>query len=135
MGTWYDLYEVKPFVIPSRRFYARPVGIDESPLEDETEEAARTDPTNRPMSEEEPLSSDEAEWEGNETVSTTACDRKTIVITPPESTDSPYSTSSTVVLRRARRVNGRMYDKGEEVHVRRSRRLASMPRVSYKGTC
>ena len=43
--------------------------------------------------------------------------------------------TSKVVLRRARRLYGRSYKEGEEVEVRRSRRLALKPRVSYVGMC
>ena len=49
--------------------------------------------------------------------------------------DVLFECSATVVLRRSCRVGGVLCVKGEEVCVRRSRRLASKPRVSYWGMC
>lgn len=103
--------------------------IEQSPLEEyESEEALRTDHSVSPT----------AQWEDYDTMSTTDeynMNHDSETTYKPESIEFQYSASSTVVLRRARRVNGRWYQSGETVDVRRSRRLALQPRVSYKGMC
>lgn len=99
--------------------------ILESTLADMREEAARMGfvyPT--------------AKWEDEEIASTTETSTDDCEITACH-TVPPIQDSGTskVVLRRARRLYGRLYQEGEEVEVRRSRRLALKPRVSYVGMC
>jgi hypothetical protein len=97
----------------------------ESALVDFGEEIARMD-----------LVCPAVEWEGEAMASTTEPGADDCLATACH-TAPPIQESGTskVVLRRARRLYGRSYQKGEEVEVRRSRRLAMKPRVSYVGMC
>ena len=129
-GSSWTLFDLARMIESNRRLYP-PFQVEEREewtlalaLRAIGQEAERMDPV-RP----------EVEWEDEAIASTTdpgADDCDTVYQTEPP-VQEPCT--SKVVLRRARRLYGRSYKEGEEVEVRRSRRLAMKPRVSYVGMC